>query len=633
MGYNMPQNEYDEVIFVGDSTQIINIEKNKANENEILESKEYISCVFCFKYQQNEYGKAMRNILLRMLYTDEIEKCDNQLFYTDDCNSVFKIYIHADSNSILELANKLSQSLPLGLNFTFKNIEPISDSDFMQEKRNNEKEIKNLKEQEKVLIKNSTLHIPNVLELHALLDKTDKTYREISPFVKLENCNIPCFIQSYNNQNTLLLQKEQLQDFIKNKMIESLADKIMQDKKITMQRNNTIFTLSLNPIESTFAVQNTPFILFSTLDMAQRYLRMNESQKSMLASFEKPFIKMQCKDVFAKELGAYTVFAGLSHDIVVLLLLSYLQNSHEKDYLFYHNMQDSMQHLEAKDAAIIQYKDVYPQRDNIESHSYIVAENIYINHLQTHHNLSALLEYNKTDKTRFIAFLSTQHSSAFLIQNPQNKDISLKQILNISFSTDLYSHLKVLHGYKNGDRLIYNFAKENKEIVEKWHLQQEELETLGISDIISHTDKKSSDIKFTNNLLDIYGLISKILDIDTSVLFEANRCVRDRGPRIDYKLIRQDDCIVLDYARVLRSVMSFKLAGVETELLCYGVVDSLAEFIGTLSGDMLLNYGIQEVFVCGDLLLWQCFLDKIVKAIPKNMNSTFPQFGGTDYLS
>ena len=69
----------------------------------------------------------------------------------------------------------------------------------------------------------------------------------------------------------------------------------------------------------------------------------------------------------------------------------------------------------------------------------------------------------------------------------------------------------------------------------------------------------------------------------------------------------------------------------ENELLCYGVVDSLAEFIGTLAGDMMLNYGIQDVFVCGDLLLWQCFLDKIVKALPKNMNATFPQFGGVDF--
>lgn len=89
---------------------------------------------------------------------------------------------------------------------------------------------------------------------------------------------------------------------------------------------------------------------------------------------------------------------------------------------------------------------------------------------------------------------------------------------------------------------------------------------------------------------------------------------------------------MLDYARLLRSVMSFQLAGVEKELLCYGVVDSLAEFIGTLAGDMLLNYGIQEVFVCGDLLLEQCFLDKIIKAIPKNMHVMFPQIDGTDYL-
>ena len=78
--------------------------------------------------------------------------------------------------------------------------------------------------------------------------------------------------------------------------------------------------------------------------------------------------------------------------------------------------------------------------------------------------------------------------------------------------------------------------------------------------------------------------------------------------------------------------MSFHLAGVERELLCYGVLDSMADFIGTLCADMQVNYGINEVFVCGDLLLQKPFFDRIMRAIPKNIHLTLPVEGSVDVI-
>ena len=79
---------------------------------------------------------------------------------------------------------------------------------------------------------------------------------------------------------------------------------------------------------------------------------------------------------------------------------------------------------------------------------------------------------------------------------------------------------------------------------------QSELEKLGIIDLIIPSNATRESV-ITNNLLDISTLIEQILGIESSVLEYANRCVRDRGPRIDYKLIRMGDFIVLDYAENL----------------------------------------------------------------------------------
>ncbi|MDY5821213.1 MAG: hypothetical protein SPJ83_00215 [Helicobacter sp.] len=688
--------ENEEILFIGDPSQQIQIHKYDTQNS--LDNTQILQCVFTFVRQDSLYSKALKGILIRLLCEFKSENI-RELFYSDNEKGKFHIYIQADSNTILNLADTLSSKLPLGLDFTFKDITQLGIDEFnglyskdcimIQTSKNDleshttkthTKDCKSLESKQ-----TPSLLIPNVDEMHALIYEdlesisyglsadfrtqnntnldsnachveqsetsrnlespncTAKNTLQLTDFLYLESINL----STINTSKLNTLSKVELQHFIKYELIESLAKILLDNTAITLQRNSISFTLSLK--NTAQSKKKIPFILFSTLDSAQSYLRISEAQKSMLASFEKPFISIQCKEVFTKEFGSNTIFAGLSCDIIVLLLLSYLQKNHEISYLFYtpqvdfiesdsitqdSNQQNSNKNpLESK--ALLCYKDAYPysytDKTKMLESTYSVAEHIYLSHLQTHKNLSSLLKSNKAKSARFIPFLSTTHKSEFLIEKLQDTESSLQRILDISFSTDLYTHLETLHSYKNGDKLIANFTKANKDIVSQWNLAQSELEKLGIIDLIIPSNATRESV-ITNNLLDISTLIEQILGIESSVLEYANRCVRDRGPRIDYKLIRMGDSIVLDYARILRSVMSFQLAGVENELLCYGVIDSLAEFIGTLAGDMMLNYGIQEVFICGDLLLKQCFLDKIIKAIPKNMEVSFAKIGGTDYL-
>ena len=688
--------ENEEILFIGDPSQQIQIHKYDTENS--LDNTQILQCVFTFVRKDSPYSKALRGILIRLLCEFKSENI-RELFYSDNEKSKFHIYIQADSNTILSLADTLSSKLPLGLDFTFKDITQLGIDEFnglyskdcimIQTSKNDleshttkthTKDCKSLESKQ-----TPSLLIPNVDEMHALIyeDLESIPYGLSADFKTQNNTNLDsnaCHVEqsetsrnlespNCTTKNTLqltdflhleslhlntlnikeldTLSKVEIQHFIKYELIESLAKIFLDNTAITLQRNSISFTLSLK--NTAQSKKEIPFILFSTLDSAQSYLRISEAQKSMLASFEKPFISIQCKEVFIKEFGSNTIFAGLSCDIIVLLLLSYLQKNHEISYLFYTPQvdfiesdsitQDSNQQNSNKNplesSTLLCYKDAYPysytDKAKMLESTYSVAEHIYLSHLQTHKNLSSLLKSNKAKSARFIPFLSTTHKSEFLIEKLQDTESSLQRILDISFSTDLYTHLETLHSYKNGDKLISNFTKANKDIVSQWNLAQSELEKLGIIDLIIPSNATRESV-ITNNLLDISTLIKQILGIESNVLEYANRCVRDRGPRIDYKLIRMGDSIVLDYARILRSVMSFQLAGVENELLCYGVIDSLAEFIGTLAGDMMLNYGIQEVFICGDLLLKQCFLDKIIKAIPKNMEVSFAKLGGTDYL-
>lgn len=64
--------------------------------------------------------------------------------------------------------------------------------------------------------------------------------------------------------------------------------------------------------------------------------------------------------------------------------------------------------------------------------------------------------------------------------------------------------------------------------------------------------------------------------------------------------------------------MSFKLAGVEKELLCFGIIDSFAEFFANFSRDMEESYNTKGIIVCGEMFLNKQFLDQFIHYLPKN---------------
>ena len=93
----------------------------------------------------------------------------------------------------------------------------------------------------------------------------------------------------------------------------------------------------------------------------------------------------------------------------------------------------------------------------------------------------------------------------------------------------------------------------------------------------------------------------------------------DKRVRVfDFRLERDNEGkIYLNTLQTLRSVMSFKLAGVETPLLCFGILDSLAEFFANLSRDMNENYQTQGIVICGEMFLNKQFLEQFLHYLPK----------------
>lgn len=65
--------------------------------------------------------------------------------------------------------------------------------------------------------------------------------------------------------------------------------------------------------------------------------------------------------------------------------------------------------------------------------------------------------------------------------------------------------------------------------------------------------------------------------------------------------------------------MSFRLAGVENEILSLGILDSLAEFLGNFIWDNAQNFSVQEVTIAGDFFGEKVFLDLFMRYFPKTL--------------
>ena len=90
------------------------------------------------------------------------------------------------------------------------------------------------------------------------------------------------------------------------------------------------------------------------------------------------------------------------------------------------------------------------------------------------------------------------------------------------------------------------------------------------------------------------------------------------GPRIDYKVMKDESGYIVDPRLAIRSAMSFKLAGVDEYLLSFGFIDSLADFIAQQAEMADANIAIEGVTLSGSLFENRQLLMRTYNALSPN---------------
>lgn len=565
------------------------------------------------------------------------------------------------NDTIIAFANSISENLPLSMDFVFKGIESaksLQESSILPKKISYAKVLRSKTPHDRTLPKNAE-SIPTVQEMKTLLGAfEEKNENGTASDSSLYSVLKPFFVDIlYGDEvfSTKSAKKIAPKDSSLAVLLARLASELAGGKPIRIRTKRGDIVLSVG--------EKSPLAMFWELGALQSFMRVNQAQISLLGSFEKPSMKLCPKEVFAKEFfgkqNQVAQSAGVANLVEIecvlayeplLALLGVYARARGVEFVFVKPFAKKTSEIleSALTYTIPPYKRVACDKNGTYVEDRFCKLNLFSLIRKHYVSSTPSLSLQNTAKIAnasqmLVCYLSKSKNTAIWVyrqipndnqqestpqesQNQAQRD-TFSEILHIDFSLNPAHALAEIATRENGDKLIANFTS---------HFGEHSL-NFSLGDFAKEDLEKSS-----KNLIEFFSVIAKVLRLCpkdasveegvNSVLNNAKLFLRDKGPRIDYKTIKSPQGgLALDMPRILRSAMSFSLAGVDSATLCYGVVDSLCEFVGSLARDMGQNYAIKKVFLCGDMLTESIFLDKILHYLPKDMEVILPQDGFVDF--
>ncbi|MGN8376873.1 protein hydE [Helicobacter pylori] len=333
--------------------------------------------------------------------------------------------------------------------------------------------------------------------------------------------------------------------------------------------------------------KSSPSVIFSDLSSVLTCTKLPLEDAKYLASLEKPSIKAPLKSVFKDTFKNDEIIAQLPYD-PILNLLCYILQDEGIEFVFTHESRSC--------EALLHYEALFktPKRLITPAKNFVLE-----NHLSTF-PFKDELEFLSATPNSIVLYFSFKRPTRLLL----HANGSLKTLLSVGFNFNQIFNL--LKQDEKASRMLQNYAAK-------------------FPDFYARIVELSQYNLGGANLLDFFRILGFVLGYSEdfhshSVISLAKECLRPKGPRIDYKILKDDSLkMALNFSKIMHSAMSFRLAGVENEILSLGILDSLAEFLGNFIWDNAQNFSVQEVTIVGDFFGEKVFLDLFVRYFPKTL--------------
>jgi len=532
---------------------------------------------FIFDYKSSSllYEKILSKMLVESQLKGKLSREDNLL----------KLYIESENTDLLEkFANDLSLELPHSIflrNTEVNVVESMSEDEFILP--NQQKRISSF--------------CPSCLD--KVLDESNEDY--YNPFRECDVCG-------YESNNEHRSYKDEF---------EKIAKSITQGSTVkinTLYGQYYIGKLSEKCNDISFD------ILSYDLASISKYTNASRSEIVALGAIEKPLINLKTNLKFKvdfEDVQEELLRFKLADDFILHLIMLELHNL-VIDLVFI--SKDKMEYQDELLLTIHKY--------DLEPIECVVGEN----HIVILNGNKGLPDFELSNEV-VIPFIGAFNS--VIMEN----SLEDNTVVGMNLSKDYHNNI-LIYSKKFGLIEYLSFKSELKSISEVFEVisnSDEKAEKLINSYKNKYSDdyQKMSKIIFDDGELNIYklwGIISIVLGFSTnSNLYisadilekKAKSFVGTKGPRIDYKLKNIDSKVYLDPLMVIRTAMTFRLAGVDDLSLSYGVVESFVEFLSGQLDDIKQDMNNDVVVATGSLLGNHYLFSKLDKEVSVNHNLYF----------
>ncbi|KLE03868.1 hypothetical protein N5T96_06595 [Aliarcobacter butzleri] len=438
-----------------------------------------------------------------------------------------------------------------------------------------------------------------------VVDSYDETLEEI------ENFNI--------KQNLTLLTNDSIVKIIRENQIDFFNDieKIKNGGVSRFETHNGLKRLFLPNKIKREEFENKGYevkLLITDVTKLDELFDLNMRDFQLLCSIERPLIKLKFKPLknANKEFSSTKfIYAKIPDDKETVLFAKALKEN-GFNYLLYVNddvYQDGLKVTYNKEQNIIisGNKGLFPKYDFVSRKKFNSSKE-YFNEFGGVYKATLAQSAKRLEPSVGVYFSSTTKSSSISLNIPTKGQKEVIVIPNIRNSiTNCFDEISTID--EHCSRLITNFIRKYPEVVST----------------IVPTNAKGFE--------SIVNICAKVLGLNSAKEFEdlALDTNLKSGIQIDMKLIKVNKLNVLDYRKIVQSMMSYKMANVDNQTLAYSFYESLSEFICNYSDEIAKEIKAKDIVLCGNMFANSILLSKTLKTLSKNYNIILPIEYPLDY--
>lgn len=430
--------------------------------------------------------------------------------------------------------------------------------------------------------------------LNEVEDEENKNY-----YNAFKSCNI---CKSWENPSFIFENKS-----IKSskKLFEDIAKLINENKKIKIRTLSGEFIFS--KLEN---LGNSTNLLVTNLNNISSVVVEDKTQIVSLVSIEKPSIDFKINEIYKIKNNIEKKFINIrySNDLTLHLLSKELLK-YQIDFLNIEEEHEEFDYFLDVKSDNNPYLDI-PKIKCFQDRKLILKSNSYPKKLDEVYG-----KFQEKNKSQFMTVLAENELFDKSIVNFYMSTKDDDGISYYSFKIDgLVDSVKTFTNPKSVEEFFEAVLKDEKgqKLLENYKNRFEEDYNKALQTDISIYSSKS----FYN-----YWQIAKvILGFENSILENAKESFLEKGPRIDYKVFENKKLFnrEFDYFSLIRSAMSFKLAGVDEKTISLGFVESLVHFIASEIDTISGFYDVDGVSLCGDMFQEDIFYNLVEKSITRN---------------